>query len=183
MFIEFNGDKIPRSSLAFADQPPTLPFHHLLLLMHYSRKYQSFTHSLIHYLKHLSVVVEESESTQIHSFFFLILFKWNILKTIDPDSCKKEKKISAVFQVNPSHFEWSDAASRPQPGKKAWGNLPFNLTQRSIWSPGWTDSILEVKCHCKLVLLHKNPLQCIAVTLLFTDLMRDLELKRYDLYP
>lgn len=53
------------------------------------KKYQSFTNSLIHYLRHLSVVVEESESTQILSFFFRILFKWNILTTIDPDSSKK----------------------------------------------------------------------------------------------
>lgn len=52
-------------------------------------KYQSFTLSLIHHLKHLLLVIEESESTQIPVFFFLVLFKWNVLTTIDPDSSKE----------------------------------------------------------------------------------------------
>lgn len=164
--------------------PINLPLY-LFIISYYlciiQVKYQSFTNSLIHYLRHLSVVVEESESTQILSFFFRILFKWNILTAIDPDSSKKNSvqcfKLIQVILNGPTLPVGHGS------GKNAWGNLPFNLEQRSIWPPGWTDSISEVKCRCKLVLLHKKSLKCIAVTLLFSDLILDLELKRYDLHP
>lgn len=123
-------------------------------------KYQSFTDSLIHYLRHFSVVVEESESTQIHSFFSFVFFSsgmsWQLLIQIP-----LKKNSVQCFKLIQVTLNGPTLPVGRGSGKKAWGNLPFNLERRSIWPPGWTDSILEVKCHCKLVLLHKNPLSAL----------------------
>lgn len=149
---------MPRSSFVFADIPPTLPFHSLLF-MHYSKKIPKL-HALINSSSQAFVAgywrIREHPNPL---FFFLILFKWNVLTTIDPDFSKKNSvQCFKLIQVILNGLTLPVGHSSR---KKAWGNLSFNLAQRSIWSRGWTDSILEVEGHCKLVLFHRNPLSAL----------------------
>lgn len=77
---------MPRSSFVFADKPPTLPFHCLLLCV-IRGKYQNFTLSL-NWLSFVAGYWRIREHPN-PLFFFLFLFKCNVLTTIDLDSSKK----------------------------------------------------------------------------------------------
>lgn len=151
---------MPRSSLVFADRPPTLPFHHLVLFMHYSRKIPEL-HKLINSLSQAFLSGCRRAWEHPNPLFFSFVFfssgiSWQLLIQIP-----LKKNSVQCFKLIQVILNGPTLPVGRGSGKKAWGNLPFNLEQWSIWPPGWTDSISEVKCHCKLVLLHKNPLSAL----------------------